>query len=111
MHNQIHLLPPGPGNAVARSQINEIVHPFLRYVEGWQLRCSYLRAQFSVHRQGSVEHDLAERRLYELRTEIEIHREFLVSETSRLPPDDRIDATLDELDELLGSIGAASLVG
>jgi hypothetical protein len=71
------------------------------------LRASYLAAQFSVHPTGSDEHELAERRLIELRREIVAGRTHLVIETSRLPPDDRVDAALDEMDTLLIEIGAA----
>ena len=111
MHNQIHVEPSGLRNVLVRTEITELVHPYLRYVEGWQLRSSYLRAQLSRHRPGSVQHDLADRRLSELRAEIEIHRELLVGAASRLPPDDRIDATLDELDALLSSLHQPVIVG
>ena len=109
MHNQIHLTPPGVADALLRNQTTEIINPFLRYIEGWQLRASYLRAQLSVHTRGSEESALAEKRLGELRREIVSNRNFLAAEAIRLPPDDRLDATLDELDVLLRSISRAAV--
>jgi hypothetical protein len=108
MHNQIHPASAGFANNLVRSEITQILQPYLRYVEGWQLRSSYLRAQLAVHPEGSDEHDLACRRLGELRREIESHRRFLAGEAGRLPPDDRIDATIDELARLLERLRAAS---
>jgi hypothetical protein len=108
MHNQIHLVPSGPTDALVRNEITEIIFPYLRYIEGWQLRLSYLRAQLSTHPISSDEHDLAKRRLAELRGEVDASRDYLVAETSRLPPDDRIDATLDELEQLLTLVRAAA---
>ena len=107
MHNQIHLVPPGLTDALVRNDLTEMIHPYLRYIEGWQLRMSYLRAQLSTHPIGSDEHDLAERRLAELRSEVDASREYLVSEAGRLLPDDRVDSTLDKLDRLLGLVRAA----
>src|SRR6218665_2549703 len=104
MHDQIHIAPPGVADALLRNQTTEIISPYLRYIEGWQLRASYLRAQLSVHPPGSDENALAEKRLGELRREIVSNRRFLADEAIRLPPDDRLDATLDELDVLLASI-------
>jgi hypothetical protein len=109
MHNQIHPAPRGLTHALLRNRASEIIEPYLRYVEGWQLRLGYLRAQLSVHTPGSDEHDLAARRLEELRAEIASHRNFLIDETSTLPPDDRADAILDELDGLLRSISRAAV--
>jgi hypothetical protein len=108
MHNQIHLAAAGPANRLARNEITRILQPYLRYVEGWQLRSSYLRAQLAVHPEGSDEYELAHRRLGELRGEIETHRHYLAGEAERLPPDDRIDMTIDELARLLERLRAAS---
>ena len=107
MHNQIHPTARGVADALLRNRASEIVEPYLRYVEGWQLRASYLAAQLSVHAPGSGEHDLAARRLDDLRAEIAAHRRLLIDQTSVLPPDARVDATVDELDELLRSISRA----
>lgn len=101
MHNQIQVVPAGLTDALARNELSELIRPYLRYVEGWQLRASYLRAQFSVHPAGSSEHELAERRLGELRREIRASRAHLLADTSRLPPDDRVDVVIEELDGLL----------
>ncbi len=109
MHNQIQPTARGVADALLRNATTEIIEPYLRYVEGWQLRAGYLRAQLSVHSPGSDEHDLAARRLDDLRAEIAAHRRYLVEGTSDLPPDDRVDATLDELDGLLRSISRAAV--
>lgn len=104
MHNQIQLTSAGAVDALVRSEVSAITQPYQRYLEGWQLRATYLGAQLAVHPVHSDEHDLALRRLAELRAEIEANRDYLVVETSRLPPDDLVDATLDELDELLATV-------
>ncbi|WP_423067107.1 hypothetical protein [Devosia sp. CN2-171] len=107
MHNQIHPVPPGLADHLVRNEITEIIHPYLRYIEGWQLRMSYLRAQLATHPAGSDEHDLAEKRLLELLDEVDASRQYLVVETNRLPPDDRVDTTLDEIDGFLIAVRAA----
>jgi len=104
MHNQIHLVPAGFASDLVRNEITEILRPYLRYVEGWQLRASYLGAQLAVHPDGSDEHELAQKRIDELSAEIESHRRYLVDEAERLPPDDRVDVTIDELAQLLERI-------
>ncbi len=103
MRNHLHPAPGELANGLVRNAITEIVHPYLRYVEGWQLRASYLRAQLAVHPGGSSEHDLARRRMAQLRLEIEVHRRYLAEEAERLSPDERIDAVIAELDQLLAA--------
>lgn len=104
MHNQIQLAPAGPADALIADDASTITRPYRRYIEGWQLRATYLTEQLAVHAAGSDAHDLAQSRLAELIREIEANRDYLVLETSRLPPDDLVDATLDELDELLMTV-------
>jgi len=104
MHNQIHLVSAGPADALIESQAAAITQAYRRYLEGWQLRATYLSEQLALHAAGSDAHDLARARLGELRAEIAANRDYLVVETGRLPPDDLVDATLDELDELLATI-------
>jgi hypothetical protein len=104
MHNQIQLTSAGPIDALVRSEISAIAQPYQRYLEGWQLRATYLGTQLAAHPVNSNEHDLALRRLEELRAEIEANRDYLVVETSGLPPDDLVDTTLDSLDELLATV-------
>lgn len=108
MHNQIHLAPPGRPDPLVRNAITETIHPYLRYIEGWQLRMSYLRAQLTTHSAGSDEHDLAEKRLVELLGEVDASRQYLVAETNRLPPDDRVDTTLYEIERLMVAVRAAT---
>jgi len=109
MHNQIQLASAGVSDLLVRGEISAITQPYQRYLEGWQLRASYLGTQLAGYVVNSDEHDLALRRLAELRSEIETNRDYLIVETSRLPPDDLIDATLDSLDELLATVsGLAS---
>ncbi|HEV2514771.1 MAG TPA: hypothetical protein VGV07_05950 [Devosia sp.] len=104
MHNQIQLAYAAPADALIESQSAAITQPYRRYIEGWQLRATYLTGQLAHHGRGSDPHELALRRLAELRAEIAANRDYLVAETGRLPPDDLVDATLDELDELLAVI-------
>ena len=104
MHNQIQLAPAGLTDALFRNAISEITQPFQRYIEGWHLRATYLVAQLAVHPVGSDEHDLALKRLGELKGEVGAGRDYLLSATSRLAPDYRADATLDELEEVLAAI-------
>lgn len=101
MHNQIHLVSAGPTDLPATADASAIIQPYRRFIEGWQLRATYLAEQLALHPTGSDAHELAELRLAELQREIRGNRDNLVAETSRLPPDDLIDATVDELDELL----------
>jgi hypothetical protein len=108
MHDQIHPVPPGLTDPLVRNAITEIIHPYLRYIEGWQLRMSYLRAQLAAQPAGSDEHDLAEKRLAELLCEVDASREYLVAEANRLPPDDRVENALDEIEWLLASVRAAT---
>lgn len=104
MHNQIQLTSAGPIQALVRSEISTITQAYQRYLEGWQLRATYLGTQLADHPVNSDEHDLALRRLAELREEIAVNRDYLIAETSRLPPDDLVDATVDSLDELLAAV-------
>ena len=109
MHNQIQLASAGAIDALVRSDVSAITQPYQRYLEGWQLRATYLGAQLAVHPANSDQHDLALRRLAELRAEIAANRDYLVVEISRLPSDDLVDATLDELDELLAAVSGLGL--
>lgn len=104
MHNQIQLASRGPADALIESQAAAIIQPYRRYIEGWQLRATYLAGQLALHAAGSDAHGLAAARLEELHGEIEANRDDLVVETNRLPHDDLVDATLDELDELLAAV-------
>ncbi|MBN9315577.1 MAG: hypothetical protein J0I99_07565 [Devosia sp.] len=107
MHDQIQLVPAGVADALVRNELTDIIPPLLRYIEGWQLRSSYLKGQLAVHPPGSEEYGLAQRRTEELRREIEAHRRHLIRETAQLPPDDRIDGLLQEMDGLLLAISGA----
>lgn len=104
MHNQIQLASATVSDVLPRREISAITQPYQRYLEGWQLRASYLGTQLAGYVVNSDEHDLALRRLAELSREIEANRDDLMVETSRLPPDDLLDATLDSLDELLATV-------
>ncbi|KQU97566.1 hypothetical protein ASC89_20015 [Devosia sp. Root413D1] len=108
MHNQIHLVSAGASDALIETQSAGIIQPCRRYIEGWQLRATYLAEQLALHPRGSDAYELAETRLAELRGEIAANRDYLVVEASRLPPDDLVDATLDELDALLASLSRAA---
>ena len=109
MHNQIHLVPAGLARDLVRDEITDLLDPYLRYIEGWQLRAAYLNAQLDLHPVGSNEHDLAQKRMDELRAEIEASRRYLADQADRLPPDERIDATIGELAELLADTEYRSL--
>jgi hypothetical protein len=104
MHNQIQLTSVGPADGLIDSQAAALAQPYRRYIEGWQLRATYLAEQLAAHLAGSDAHELAQSRLAELIREIEANRDYLVIEASRLPSDDLVDATLDELDELITTV-------
>ena len=108
MHNQIHLVSADASDALIETEAAGIIQPFRRYIEGWQLRATYLAEQLALHPRGSDAYDLAEARLGELRSEIAVNRGYLVAETSRLPSDDLVDAIVDELDELLATVSGAA---
>lgn len=107
MHDQIQLASGGVSDLLARSEISAITQPYRRYLEGWQLRATYLAEQLALHPRGSEAHELAQARRTELRREIAASRNYLVAETSCMPPDDGVEAILDELDELLASVSGA----
>jgi hypothetical protein len=109
MHNQIHPVSAHPTNLPIAGDVSTIIQPYRRYIEGWQLRATYLSGQLTLHPSGSDAHDLAQLRRAELQHEIAVNRDALIAETSGLPPDDLIDAMVDELSELVSTVsGLAS---
>ena len=106
MHNTIHLVPPGLAGALVRNAVADLLQPYLRYVEGWQLRLGYLGGQLTTQPVATQEYDIALKRLEELRREIESSRRALVMDASQLPPDERIEVTRAELEQLLADISA-----
>ncbi|MDC9825473.1 hypothetical protein PRN20_17210 [Devosia sp. ZB163] len=108
MHNAIETLsPPISKAAQVRRAIIEKLRPYVGYVEGWQLRLAYLKAQLGSSYATREERELAAGRLDELRSEIEVSRQRFLAEAELWPRHDRIDDVQRSMDRLLSQIAVA----